>query len=136
MEEVATSIPSGGRAMRFLSYAGSALLVAAVTVLSTADASAWSRFRDRIYADSFGNLVIQSPSGYKRIVVGQGHLAPKLTEYEGGGDSAVEYYNDGYDGGGYRSDRDCYRPPYLWKGRSHMYGLPDGEIPQPPCADE
>ena len=46
--------------------------------LSVADASAWSRYRDHIYADLFGNLVIQSPSGYKRIIVGQGHLAKKL----------------------------------------------------------
>ena len=46
---------------------------------------AWSRYRDHIYADSFGNLVIQSPSGYKRIIVGQGHLAKELSSYESAG---------------------------------------------------
>ena len=34
-----------------------------------------SSYSDRIYADSFGNLVVHSRSGSKRIVVGQGALA-------------------------------------------------------------
>ena len=124
--------------MRFISSAVcGAMLAATVTMLSAADASAWSRFHDHIYADSFGNLVIQSPNGYKRIVVGQGHLAGKLKGYEGVRDSDVVYLdedNGGYDEG-YRH-RDCYRPPHVWKGRSYMYGLPDGVVPQAPCADE
>jgi hypothetical protein len=105
-------------------------------LVSAADASAWSRFHDRIFADSFDNLVIQSPSGYKRIIVGQGHLANKLSDYEGGGDPSVVYLDErdgGYDGSSYR---DCYRPPYLFKGRSYMYGFSEGEIPQAPCAGE
>ena len=57
-------------------------LTAAMTVFSAADALAWSRFHDYVYANSFGNLVIQSPNGYKRIVVGQGHLAGSCP-YEG-----------------------------------------------------
>ena len=36
------------------------------------------------------------------------------------------------DENGYRNYRDCHRPPYLFKGRSYMYGLPDGVIPQAP----
>jgi hypothetical protein len=124
--------------MRFISSAVcGAMLAATVTVLSVADASAWSRFHDHIYADSFGNLVIQSPNGYKRIVVGQGHLAGKLKAYEGVRDSDVVYLDEndeGYEGG--ELYRDCYRPPHIWKGRSYMYGLPDGVIPQAPCADE
>ncbi len=39
---------------------------------------------DRIYADSFGNLIVHSRTGYKRIVVGQGHLAGELAAYEQG----------------------------------------------------
>lgn len=122
--------------MRFVNSLGCALVAAAAMLVSAADASAWGRSHDRIYADSFGNLVIQSPSGYKRIVVGQGHLADKLSEYESGNDPSVVYL-DGQDGGyageGYR---DCYRPPYLFRGRSHMYGFFEGEIPQAPCAGE
>ena len=39
-------------------------------------------YHDRVYADSFGNLVIHSGSGYKRIVIGKGHLARELADYE------------------------------------------------------
>lgn len=109
------------------------LLVAATMLAPAADALAWSRYHDHIYADSFGNLVVQSPSGYKRIVVGQGHLAKELSRYERTGDSDVVYLDED---GGDRVYRDCYRPPHVWKGRSYMYGLPDGEIPQAPCAGE
>lgn len=112
----------------------SAILAVGMMVLAAGTASAWSRYRDHIYADSFGNLVIQSPSGYKRIIVGQGHLAKELSSYEGAGDSDPDVvYLDG-NRDGYRSSyRDCYRPPYLFKGRSYMYGLPDGMLPQAPC---
>lgn len=124
--------------MRFISLSGfgrvsAALLAAGMTFAVTADAVAWGRFRDHIYADSFGNLVIQSPSGYKRIVVGQGHLARELSRYEGAGDDVVYLDDDDNDE---RAYRDCYRPPHLWKGRSYMYGLPDGVVPQAPCAGE
>src|SRR3954447_26888289 len=116
-----------------------ALLAAGMTLLTAGDAFAWSRFHDHIYADSFGNLVIQSPNGYKRIIVGQGHLAKSLQKYEGVSGSAAyvdENRNGAYDSYGYPESGDCYRPPHLWKGRSYMYGLPDGEIPQAPCAGE
>ena len=84
----------GGRTMRsgMSLSAGFARVSAAVlaagndAVLSVGVALAWSRYRDHVYADSFGNLVIQSPSGYKRIVVGQGHLAKELSSYEGADD--------------------------------------------------
>ena len=100
--------------------AGSALAVAA------GSAAADSRYRDRAYADSFGNLVVYSAAGYKRIVVGEGHLAKELNAYTGSGSAdPVIYYNP---------DRgvvvkDC--PAVLLKGRSYMYGLPDHVVPQP-----
>nr|MDQ2705578.1 hypothetical protein [Pseudomonadota bacterium] len=50
--------------------------------------------RDRIYADSFGNLVVHSRSGYKRIVVGQGYLARELSDYEQGGSPEDVVYLD------------------------------------------
>jgi hypothetical protein len=124
---LALSLPTG------FVRASAAAVAAGMIVLSIGVAPAWSRYRDHIYADSFGNLVIQSPSGYKRIIVGQGHLAKELSSYEGAGqtDSDVVYLDNDRDG--YRSSGDCYRPPYLFKGRDYMYGLPDGVLPQAPC---
>ena len=120
--------------------AGAVLVAAAISLTVASDALAWSGFHDHIYADSFGNLVIQSPNGSKRIIVGQGHLAKSLKTYEGVSDSSAVYpdqSSDGaYDNYAYPESGDCYRPPHLWKGRSYMYGLPDGEIPQAPCAGE
>ena len=46
-------------------------------------------YHDHVYSDLFGNLVIQSPNGFKRIIVGQGHLANKLKKYEGADDSTA-----------------------------------------------
>lgn len=88
----------------------------------TGQASADSRYRDHVYADSFGNLVIYSAAGYKRIVVGEGHLAKELGAYTSGAD--VAYVDDG--NGAYR---DC--PAAAIKGRSYMYGLPDHVVPEP-----
>jgi len=124
---LALSIPAG------FTRASAAALAAGMIVLSIGVAPAWSRYRDHIYADSFGNLVIQSPSGYKRIVVGQGHLAKELSSYEAASssDPDVVYLDDNRDA--YRSSGDCYRPPHLFKGRDYMYGLPDGVLPQAPC---
>jgi hypothetical protein len=122
--------------MRFFNCAA-ALLAAGLAAGTAGEALAWGRFHDHIYADSFGNLVVQSPNGSKRIVVGQGYLAKKLSQYEGAGnDPDVVYLDEDHDGqGDTYAYRDCYRPPYLWKGRSYMYGLPDGVVPQAPCAD-
>ena len=62
-------------------------------------------------------------------------VAKELSSYEGPDepDPDVVYLDDNRDGDGYRSYRDCYRPPYLFKGRSYMYGLADGVLPQAPC---
>jgi hypothetical protein len=86
---------------------------------------------DRIYADSFGNLVVHSRSGYKRIVVGQGHLAQELADYERPrvANDEVVYFDD--DDGAIVL-RECWRPAVLLKGRSYMYGLEDGELPDLP----
>jgi hypothetical protein len=100
-----------------IALAGAAMGAAWVIGLA-APAAAWDR--DVVYADSFGNLVIESAAGYKRIVVGEGADAQRLGGYIGGG------YSDG-------SERvaaaECYRPPVLVKGRSYMYGFDEGEIP-------
>lgn len=108
------------------------LLAAALLVGSTAVslAQAEARTRDHVYADSFGNLVIESAAGYKRILVGEGRLAKQLSDYVGAGQPKVEYYRES----DAEANRDCYRPPVFVKGRSYMYGLSDGEMPElSPC---
>lgn len=106
-------------------------LAAALAVGSLSAPALAGGSHDRIYADSFGNLVVHSRSGYKRIVVGQGHLAGDLAAYEGGGNSQddVVYFDEG-DGEGFL--RECWKPAVLLKGRSYMYGLEDGELPDLP----
>lgn len=81
---------------------------------------------DHVYADSFGNLIIHSPAGYKRIIVGEGHMADELSGYTATDGPDVVYLDE--------ADRaiaagECYRPPWLLKGRSYMYGFDQGEIP-------
>lgn len=110
-----------------------ALIVAALAVGFAAPALAGTRHHDRVYADSFGNLVIDSAAGYKRIIVGEGKLAKELSAYTSTSDANepdVIYENE--------SDnvirRGCYQPPVFVKGRSYMYGLSDGEMPNlSPC---
>ncbi|MBZ9846025.1 hypothetical protein [Mesorhizobium sp. CA5] len=93
-----------------------------------APAEAGLRHHDRVYADSFGNLVIDSAAGYKRIIVGEGKLAKELSQYTGGQPDVI--YDDADEAGA----PGCYQPPVLVKGRSYMYGLSDGEMPNlNPC---
>jgi hypothetical protein len=102
-----------------------AVAFAASGLAATAEAGSG---HDRIYADSFGNLVIYSRAGYKRIVVGAGHMAKQLSSYEQAGDDNdddVVYLED--DDGDVVTD--CYRPPVFLKGRDYMYGLSEGRMP-------
>ncbi|MBL8582613.1 MAG: hypothetical protein JNL61_10360 [Rhizobiaceae bacterium] len=95
--------------------------------------------RDRIYADSFGNLVVHSRSGYKRIIVGQGHLAADLRQYsQGTSQRPLEYGMSDEEAGeryGWRADgrprQPCHKPAVILHGRGYMYGLEDGEVPTP-----
>ncbi|TPL15914.1 MULTISPECIES: hypothetical protein [unclassified Mesorhizobium] len=108
-----------------------ALTVAVLAVGFAAPALADGRHQDRVYADSFGNLVIDSAAGYKRILVGEGNLAKQLSDYTSAGQPKVIYENGAEEMSGYG---DCYRPPVFVKGRSYMYGLSDGEMPElSPC---
>jgi hypothetical protein len=107
------------------------LLTAGLTMAGlAAPAHAGGQYRDRISADSFGNLIVHSRSGYKRIVVGQGHLAKELAAYEGAGNPDDVVYLDEDDGE--IVYRECWKPAVLLKGRSYMYGLADGELPDLP----
>lgn len=113
------------RSTDFLRMGAIALLTAGAAV-----PAASARERDHVYADSFGNLVVESAAGYKRILVGEGALAKQLSRYTGASEPEVVYSSEP----DAVSERDCYRPPVLVKGRSYMYGLSDGEMPQlSPC---
>lgn len=111
--------------LSFLPLAAGLLLAGLASVVP---AHAGGQYSDRIYADSFGNLVVHSRSGYKRIVVGQGHLARELAEYERPHDRDVVYLDDDDESVPY----ECWKPAVLLKGRSYMYGLEDGELPDLP----
>lgn len=114
-----------------LGIVAAAAMSAAAAIATAGPAAAWER--DRAYADSFGNLVIESAAGYKRILVGEGREASRLSGYLAAGrENDVAYTDDaGYvDGAGQvASSEGCYRPPVLVKGRSYMYGFDQGEIP-------
>lgn len=111
---------------------GLAAVAAVVALAASAPASAGSFYHDHAYADSYGNLVIYSPAGYKAIVVGKGYLAPKLAAETG----KVPHIARGAAAPGavyYLADR-CARSAVLLHGRSYMYGLPENVVPVP--ADE
>lgn len=104
-------------------------MLAAAAALSTfaTAASADPRYREQVHADSFGNLVVYAPGGYKRIVVDKGYLAGELAAY--GRPQAHE------DAPKLVSERPCRRLPVRAFGRSYMYGLPDHVVPvfESPC---
>ena len=101
-------------------------LAAVAAILLAAAPAIAGEGRDRVHADSFGNLVIHSSAGYKRIIVGMGHVAES---YQATG----SYYEpEDVEVEPSRVTRHCWRPPHVWHGRSQMYGLRDGEVPQAP----
>ncbi|RWA68321.1 hypothetical protein [Mesorhizobium sp.] len=105
-----------------------AVTLAALSTAIAVPAEAGLRHHDRVYADSFGNLVIDSAAGYKRIIVGEGRHAKELFDFTRAGQPDVIYDSDDAGAPG------CYQPPVFVKGRSYMYGLSDGEMPNlSPC---
>jgi hypothetical protein len=76
-------------------------------------AFAGNRLHDYVYADSFGNLIVQSPYGYERIIVGDGYIANQLSGYSEDGEPGVAYTKptSGYGRYGYYRDT-CYRRLY------------------------
>lgn len=103
---------------------------AAALALSAISPAKAGGYHDHVYADSFGNLIIRSPAGYKRIVVGQGHLAEELADYTRAGSSTVVYAGDDY-----HYAPPCRAPGVLLHGRSYMYGLDENVVPvlRRPC---
>ena len=83
---------------------------------------------EAVYSDSFGNLVVHAPSGYKRIVVGKGYLADQVAAATPVSEPEIVYADEiGPD----RAARRCFSRAETWRGRDRMYGLVDGQIPQP-----
>jgi hypothetical protein len=117
---------SAMRSERLAGLAAASLMAAVFALGAAAPSLADTYDRDRVYADSFGNLVIVGASGYKRIVVGEGHQAGNMSGNAGGSGPEVVYANGV---GDVVSSPDCYRPPVFVKGRSYMYGFDQGEIP-------
>lgn len=113
-------------------FAKRAVLICAAAAFaclaSGAVAQAGGLYKERIHADSFGNLIVYSPSGYKRIVVGRGYLADRMRASRASGPKIV-YLDRGRDVAG-----TCHRHAVLLHGRSYMYGLPDNVVPEPSAA--
>jgi hypothetical protein len=99
----------------------------AAVCFAAAPAIAYEMDGETYHADSFGNLVVQSASGYKRILVGQGHLLAEYEAEQAASSPDVVYY----DGPARETARRCHYEPGMFKGRSYMYGLPDGVVPSP-----
>lgn len=112
--------------MRLAYGMAAALAMTATLATATIPATAGGGHRDHVYADSFGNLVIDSAAGYKRILVGKGGKAREFASYTGSDEPQVVYADET---GQARTDDGCYRPPALVRGRSYMYGFDEGEIP-------
>lgn len=102
------------------------LMAAVATIFFAAMPAMATDGRDRVHADSFGNLVIHSSAGYKRILVGKGHVALSYQE------TGSYYEPEEAETKRVKTVRHCWRPPHIWHGRSHMYGLSNGEVPQAP----
>ena len=103
------------------------LFAAVAAALLATPAAAGDTYGDRVHADTFGNLVVYSAAGYKRIVVGKGYLAPEFARLHGTA-GEESYYEEAAPAPAYRP---CRRPPAMFKGRSYMYGLPDHVVPVP-----
>jgi len=72
----------------------SILAAAAAAMLVVAISPAQAGKRDRVHADSFGNLIVDSAAGYKRIIVGQGSQIKELSRYLNDGQPAVIEHDD------------------------------------------
>lgn len=94
---------------------GLGLLAALATVSSAAFGS------DRVYDDGRGNLLHQAASGYKQIVIGQGHRAEDIAAALGAEPGAAIVAVEGAP-----KPWRCGAGHALYKGRGYMYGLNRG----------
>jgi len=113
----------------------SVFVAAAILAAFAAGSAAAGSYKDRVHADSFGNLVIHSHAGYKRIIVGMGHTAEAYNRTGSYYEPEIVYLEEPQLEPERRVSR-CHRPPHIWHGRSYMCGLPDGVVPQAPVVCE
>lgn len=110
----------------------SIMSAAAGTVLLLAGAAVAGEFQGgSAYADRFGNLVYHSPSGFKQIMVGQGHRVDEARAAGIGPYPEIVSADQAGVQEGRLIGRHCYSRAEFWRGRDRMYGLREGEIPQP-----
>ena len=69
-------------------------------------------------------------AGYKRIVVGAGHLAKDLADYEQTGDDGVVYLDE--EDVGLRHAHDAGSPPCCSRDAATCTASTDGELPELP----
>jgi len=100
----------------------------ALAAFFTASASgvAGDRADALVYADRYGNLVIHAASGFKRIIVGEGHRLDAVAPVDIGEPEVIVF-----DETTATDHAPVQRCPHgvLVKGRSYMYGLPDNALP-------
>lgn len=108
-----------------MALAATAALSGLLFLSTGADAG---RIGEVSYADSYGNLVIISPSGYKRIIVGQGDLAdasvdrlPDVVYFDEPVRSTSQHR---FPEAAYR----CSGGAAVYRGRGFMYGLSRDEV--------
>ncbi|TKT82837.1 hypothetical protein [Aquamicrobium sp. LC103] len=103
------------------------LAALALTISAIGMANAGSLYEDQVHADSFGNLVVYSSAGYKRILVGKGYAAESY--------NLTGSYHEPeillYDAPPPQRRLRCSRYPVVLHGRSYMYGLPRNVVPVP-----
>ena len=92
-------------------------------LLASAGIAPAGGFGEEAHADSFGNLVIHSPAGYKRVIVGRGHLAggEPVDAARGAPGPYVVHLDEAYEDGAVAYG--CDRHGVLLHGRSYMYGI-------------
>ena len=76
---------------------------------------------EHVYADAYGNLVIESSAGYKRIIVGQGERAREVEDAIAARTPEVVYADT-------PAARHC-PGVRIYKGRSYMYAVPRNVTP-------
>ncbi|WP_295811933.1 hypothetical protein [uncultured Nitratireductor sp.] len=105
-----------------------AALAAAATTFPAIAGGFHDAGHGRVYADAYGNLVIHSRAGFKRIMVGKGSLAD---DYRALGIEAPREtaYMERRRGKLYLRRAAPCSEGVLIKGRGYMYGLSDGELP-------
>lgn len=88
---------------------------AAIAAMLTAFAAAPAAAHEHVYADAYGNLVIESSAGWKRIIVGEGARAREVEEALAPSAPEIVVFDA-------PAGRHC-PGARVYKGRGYMYGV-------------